>query len=83
LPKVEEIVPPSVFWLDFGPIENTEILPYFSKILLKNEQVGMLIFRKIFTGYRVFFFQKLFSTCARVIAKGFSNCFQCMILATM
>ena len=44
----------------FGPnlLKNTEILPYFSNILLKNDQVGMLIFGQIFAGYRVNFFSK-------------------------
>jgi len=39
----------------FGPnlLKNTEILPYFSNLLLKNEQVGMLNFGKIFAGYWV------------------------------
>jgi len=44
----------------FGPnlLKNTAILPYFSQILLKNEQIGMLIFGQIINGYRVKFFSK-------------------------
>jgi len=50
----------------FGPnlLKNTAILPYFSKILLKNGQIGMLIFGKIINGCRVKFFSKIFSTRA-------------------